>query len=178
MVIPERNNWQLGLISDPWWTGYQDLDYVNEPFNDPVAVQQWRELGYTQTRFTGDLYDMRRPEPSWIAPFREIFVWQHWAWSVYRMPPGTVLPLHADTYGRYRDIYGVADVESVRRAVVFLEDWQSGHYFEIAGHAVTDWAQGEYVIWQGATPHLAANMGSSSRYTLQITGVADENTLT
>jgi hypothetical protein len=31
------------------------LPYTNEPFNDPASLAQWQELGYTQTRFTGDM---------------------------------------------------------------------------------------------------------------------------
>ena len=38
-----------------------------------------------------------------------------------------------------------------------------------------EWAAGETVIWQNNTQHLAANMGMTDRYTLQITGVPDEN---
>ena len=171
MVIPDRDNWDLGHVrGDPWWQGYRDLDYINEPFNDPDSVREWQSLGYTQTRFTGDMYDMRQIEPEWIDPFRELFPWYHWAWSVYRMGPGTVLPRHSDTYCRYREIYGISDPEQIWRAVVFLEDWQSGHYFEIADHPVTQWVAGEYAVWRGSTPHLAANMGSTPRYTLQITG--------
>lgn len=177
MVIPGRDNWLRGQIADPWWQGHWDLDYVNEAFNDPNSVDEWRGLGYTQTRFTGDMYDMRRAEPKWIDPFRQVFAWRHWAWSVYRMGPGRVLPCHSDTYCRYREIYGIPDPEQICRAVVFLEAWQSGHYFEIAGHPVTGWHRGEYVVWRGSTPHLAANMGRTARYTLQITGIADENTL-
>ena len=177
MVIPERNNWNLGFIADPWWSGYQNLGYINEPFNDHESEAQWRALGYSQTRFTGDLYDMRDTEPDWIDAFRKVFPWQHWAWSVYRMNPGTVLPNHSDLYVRYRKIYGIDDVESIWRAVVFLEDWQSGHYFEIDDTPVTEWVRGEYAIWRGSTTHLAANMGQTPRYTLQITGVPFENPL-
>lgn len=177
MVIPERDNWRLGWISDPWWQGYQDLPYINEPFNDPQSLAHWRDLGYTQTLFTGDMYDMRQPEPLWMQGFRRVFPWQHWSWSVYRMAPGRVLPSHADTYGFYRKLYAIDDINQIWRAVVFLEDWQSGHYFEIDGHAITEWARGEYVAWRGSTPHLAANMGVTDRYTLQITGIPNENPL-
>jgi hypothetical protein len=178
MAIAEHNNWYLGVIHRPWWHNHRDLPYVNEPFNDAESESQWRALGYTQTRFTGDMYDMRNPEPDWIQPFRAVFPWSHWAWSVYRMGPGTVLPNHSDTYARYREIYGIQDPDQIWRAVVFLEPWQSGHYFEINGHPKAQWVQGEYAVWQGHTPHLAANMGQTPRYTLQITGVPDADTLT
>lgn len=176
MAIPDKFKWTNGWITSNWW-GYshQALPYTNEPFNDSDSLDQWRKLGYTQTRFTGDMYDMRKPEPDWIAPFRHHFPWQHFSWSVYRMGPGTVLPNHADTYARFREIYSIKDPSTVFRAVVFLENWQSGHYFEIDHEPETEWAAGQYVIWRNDVEHLAANMGMTNRYTLQITGVPDEN---
>lgn len=171
MVIPESRSWYQGHI-EPWWQDYHDLPFVSEPFNDDLALHEWQALGYTQTRFTGDMYDMRNPEPPWIAPFRDIFHWHHFSWSVYRMAPGTVLPNHRDTYARFKTVHGVNDIEKIQRAVIYLEDWQSGHYAEIDGTPVVAWQQGDYIVWKGSTLHLAANNGKTHRYTLQITGTA------
>jgi|688.fasta_scaffold168225_3 hypothetical protein len=163
-------------INNPWWTDqHRSLSYINEPFNDPESLAKWQDLGYTQTRFTGDMYDMRNSEPDWVLPFRAHFPWRHFSWSVYRMGPGTTLPNHRDTYSRFREIYNIEDPDTIFRAVVFLENWQSGHYFEINEDPYVEWAAGETVIWQNNTQHLAANMGMTDRYTLQITGVPDEN---
>ena len=163
-------------IDNSWWgNDHRELPYINEPFNDAESLAKWQALGYTQTRFTGDMYDMRNPEPTWIDPFRKVFPWKHFSWSVYRMGPGTTLPNHVDTYARFRNLHSIQDANSIFRAVVFLENWQSGHYFEINEDPIVEWAAGETVIWQNNTRHLAANMGMTDRYTLQITGVPDEN---
>lgn len=176
MVIPDKFKYEHQWIRSPWWGNkHRELSYINEPFNDPVSLELWQNLGYTQTKFTGDMYDMRNPEPDWIVPFREYFPWRYFSWSVYRMGPGTTLPNHSDTYSRFRSIYNIKDISSVFRAVVFLEDWQSGHYFEINEDPVTEWAAGETIIWKNDVEHLAANMGMTNRYTLQITGVPDED---
>jgi hypothetical protein len=176
MAIPDTFKWSNGWITNTWWgTAHRDLPYTNEPFNDPASLTQWQELGYTQTKFTGDMYDMRNPEPDWIAPFRRHFPWKHFSWSVYCMSPGTTLPNHADTYARFREIYNIQDPATIFRAIVFLENWQSGHYFEIDGESETEWPAGEYVVWRNDVEHLAANVGTTDRYTLQITGVPDEN---
>lgn len=175
MAIQENaKRWQKTWI-EPWWVSHRALPYINEPFNDPESLALWRDLGYTQTRFTGDMYDMRNPEPAWIEPFRRYFPWKHFSWSVYRMGPGCVLPNHADTYARFRELHDIQDSDSIFRAVIFLEDWQSGHYFEINGQPHTGWLAGDTVIWQNDVEHLAANMGVTDRYTLQITGVPVEN---
>ena len=176
MVIQENpDRWSRGHV-DPWWSTHRDLEYINEPFNDADSLELWRSLGYTQTRFTGDMYDMRYPEPNWIDTFRTHFSWQHFSWSVYRMRPGSVLPNHADTYARFVRIYDIKDPTTIHRAVVFLEDWQSGHYFEIDGTAMTGWQAGDTITWRHDVPHLAANVGMTNRYTLQITGIPIENT--
>lgn len=168
--------WRRGSVT-PWWTTeHRSLAYVNEPFNDSQAIAEWQALGYTQTRFTGDMYDMRNAEPSWISRFRQIFDWQHFGWSSYRMGPGTVLPNHSDTYERFKSLFDIQDIETIYRAVVMLEDWQSGHYLEVNGTPVISWKQGDFVVWRGTTPHLASNMGKTDRYTLQITGIPGENT--
>ena len=166
-----ETKWQLGEIS-AWWTHeHRALDYIHEQFNCPEDTHRWRELGYTQQRFTGDMYDMRFSEPQWVSGFRDAFPLQHFSWSVYRMRPGDVLPNHSDIYRRFCDIYQINDPQTIRRYVVFLEDWQSGHYFEIDGIPVVKWQAGSWACWHGDTPHLAANIGSTDRYTLQITGL-------
>ena len=171
MVTPAQNNtWAQGHV-DPWWgLRHRDLAYINESFNDPTSLTEWRRLGYSQTRFTGDMYDMRENEPVWVDPFRDVFPFERFSWSVYRMVPGCVLPAHRDTYDRFKLVHGLETTHSVVRAIVFLEDWASGHYLEMNGTPVTGWRAGDWVSWHDDFLHLAANMGRTDRYTLQLTG--------
>jgi len=171
MVIPAQNNtWAQGHV-DPWWgLRHRDLAYTNEPFNDSSSLTEWRRLGYSQNRFTGDMYDMRNSEPVWVDSFRGVFPFERFSWSFYRMPPGSVLPAHRDTYDRFKLIHGLETTDSVVRTIVFLEDWASGHYLEMNGTPVTEWRAGDWVSWHDDFLHLAANMGRTDRYTLQLTG--------
>jgi Aspartyl/Asparaginyl beta-hydroxylase len=171
MVIPAQNNtWAQGHV-DPWWgLRHRDFDYKNEQFNDLSSLAEWRRLGYTQSRFTGDMYDMRSSEPGWVDGFRNIFPFERFSWSFYRMPPGSVLPAHRDTYDRFKLIHGLETTHSVVRTIVFLEDWDSGHYLELNGNPFTGWRAGDWVSWHDDFLHLAANMGRTDRYTLQLTG--------
>ncbi len=163
--------WTQGQV-DPWWGhDHRDLAYIHEDFNNSSDVMAWRTLGFTQQRFTGDMYDMRFQEPHWIAGFRSQIPMRHFSWSVYRMRSGDVLPAHSDTYQRFCQIHQVPDIGQVRRYVVFLEHWSSGHYFEIDGVPVLQWQAGDWISWTGDTVHLAANLGSQDRYTLQLTGL-------
>ena len=170
MEIQDKN-WHRGHTYPVWADAFKDLTYINEPFNDPVSLKEWRDLGYTQTKFTGDMYDMRQEEPEWMHLIRNVFDWKYFSWSVYRMNPGCCLPMHGDIYERFRKLHNWQG--DIHRAIIYMEDWQSGHVSEIEDTVITDWRAGDYIVWKNDTPHLAANVGKTSRYTLQITGVIE-----
>ena len=159
---------------DPFWDDeYKHLDYTVEEFNNLKDVAHWTQQGYS-CKFTGAMCDMRKSQPSWNNKFIEHFErlgWKDIGTSYYRMDPGTILPKHHDTYKRYIEIFELENLHaSIFRAIVFLEDWSSGHYLEVADEPITQWSAGDVVTWWYDTPHLAANMGTTPRYTLQITG--------
>jgi hypothetical protein len=162
----------------PFWDdSYKTLEYINETFNDTALAQQWATQGYPD-RFTGDMCDMRSPQPNWNQRFLDIFTGQGWkdvGTSYYRMNTGTVLPTHGDLYLKYIDLFDLNGREhAIRRAIVFLEDWQPGHYAEYQDQAYVNWRAGSVIEWTYDTPHMAANLGLTPRYTLQITGHVDD----
>ena len=171
MAIHACNKYHMGAV---WDQEYRDLDYSNELFNDQGSVDQWLGMGYAD-KFTGDMCDMRKTQPVWNPYIMGWFAqrgWQDIGTSYYRMSPGTILPVHRDLYKRYIEIFNLQGQEhTIRRAIVFLEDWQSGHYLEMNGKPVVDWQAGDWVCWEGNFPHAAANVGKTPRYTLQITGI-------
>jgi hypothetical protein len=156
-----------------WNTQYRWLDYKQESFNDEVTLARWQQMGFTPP-FTGEMCDMRSAQPSWNTQFIEIYQargWKDIGTSYYCMRPGTVLPVHRDTYSKYIELFALQEKKhTIRRAVVFLEDWHSGHYFEGGGEVVTGWKAGDVVEWEFDLDHIAANLGTTPRYTLQITG--------
>ena len=156
-----------------WDEEFKQLNYINETFNDTASIARWQELGYA-TKFTGDMCDMRSPQPKWNQRFVELYSemgWKDIGTSYYRMNTGTVLPTHSDLYLRYIELFKLQGQEHrIRRVIVFLEDWKSGHYFEGDGIPMTQWRAGDVVEWKYNTPHMAANLGLDPRYTLQITG--------
>lgn len=158
----------------PFWdTQYKHIDYVHEPFNDPASVSQWLDQGYPD-KFCGDLADMRHELPAWSKKFVDIYQdrgWQDIGLAFYRMQTGTVMPVHKDLYRRYVEKFDLKGQEqSIRRALLLLENWQPGHYLEVNGRAYVHWQAGFTVEWTYDTPHMAANIGLQDRYSLQITG--------
>jgi hypothetical protein len=164
---------QIANIQCFWDDEYKRLDYSVESFNNPLDTERWLKAGY-RCNFTGAMCDMRNIQPSWNHKFVEYFQglgWQDIGTSYYRMDTCTILPEHQDTYKRYIELFNLQSQEhTIRRAIVFLEDWQSGHYLELKGVPITDWKAGFTVIWTYNEPHMAANIGLKPRYTLQITG--------
>jgi len=162
----------------PFWDlEYKTLDYIYEDFNDVESIKLWTEQGYAN-KFVGAMCDMRSAQPSWNSRFVEMFAgmgWQDIGTSYYRMSTGTILPTHGDLYLKYIELFNLQGREhTIRRAIVLLEDWKSGHCLEIMGRPITDWKAGTVIEWPGNTPHLAANIGLEPRYTLQITGHVDD----
>ena len=156
-----------------WDDEFKHLDYVQEPFNDTESVARWRQQGF-MPKFTGYMCDMNSTQPKWNQQFVNIYEqmgWKDIGTSYYRMDTGTVLPEHGDLYLKYIKLFNLQGKETtIRRAIVFLEDWASGHYAECAGTPIVNWDAGNIVEWEYDAPHLAANLGLAPRYTLQITG--------
>lgn len=159
----------------PFWTAesYRDLEYIREEFNDPESVARWLAEGYPDN-FVGDMCDMRSTQPVWndrIVKQFEKYGWKDIGTSYYRMMPGTMLPTHSDLYKKYIELFNLAGKElTIRRAVIFLEDWQPGHLSECSDDVITNWKAGEIIEWVYDVPHMAGNQGTVPRYTLQVTG--------
>jgi hypothetical protein len=170
MVTPAVQVYNLDVF---WDDEYKSLNYIQEPFNDSADVSRWLSQGY-QSKICGDLCDMQHPQPSWNHHFIDHFEslgWKDIGTAYYRMTSGTVMPVHEDRYVKYIDLFDLQGHEhTIRRAIVLLEDWQSGHYLEVMGQPYVKWCAGTVVEWAYDTPHMAANIGLSPRHTLQITG--------
>lgn len=170
MAIPAPIKYHIKQF---WDNEFKTIKYIQEPFNDPVSVNLWISQGY-QSKICGDLCDMRHTLPSWASKFINMYEaqgWQDIGIAFYRMSTGTVMPVHSDLYKRYIEIFNLQGKEtSIRRALVLLEDWQPGHYLEVAGTPYVNWIAGDTVEWAYDEPHMAANIGLQDRYSLQVTG--------
>jgi hypothetical protein len=94
--------------------------------------------------------------------------------AIQKMSAGMMLPYHSDEYAYFLRTNPNATIDKVCRLIVFLEDWQPGHISEVAGQSNSNWKAGDWISWPGRTPHMAANLGHSDRYTLQITGFLND----
>ena len=93
----------------PFWDDeFKNLEYKKEQFNDPISLIEWEDMGF-RGPFGGYMCDMRSPQPSWNQKFIDFFAtyekWQDIGTSYYRMPPGSSLPEHVDTFRRYIELF-------------------------------------------------------------------------
>ena len=161
---------------------FKSIEYpARRQFPSDEIVERWKNVGHLYVNYTGLLREEYRGVPEWTHRIvdslkrKYIPVGDKWYFmdktslSLYNMPPGTIMPEHEDTYPRFREIYGEPDINKICRVLIFLEDWKTGHYFELDRKPYTNWKKGNYVWWTGDTTHLAANLGKENRYTMQIT---------
>ncbi len=160
----------------PFWDDeYKKLDYRKEIFNDEYAIDEWREKGYDNDveKFSGKMSNHLDRYPSWhdkiLDWVSDEFKLKDVGCCYYRMETNDIIPNHSDAYNVYTKKFG-CKTEDVVKVLLFLEDWKSGHYFEVNSKPIVDWKSGDYYQWKGSTKHFAANIGIEPRYTLQITG--------
>ena len=166
-----KNLYKTGKINSNLILEYKNLNYINKPFNDQKTIEKWKSLGHNYEKYTGLMRDQSQQLPDWCFNVLEQIPLQKSSITLYCMTPGNIMPEHSDTFIKYREIMNLKSIDNVGRAVIFLEDWKSGHYFEIDETSMVNWRKGEYVLWKNDTPHMVANLGKENRYTMQVTGI-------
>ena len=165
--------YSIGRIESFWKIlDVETLPYFTELLTD-ADTNQWTGL-HNLNFSTGSQADYRVTQPDWTPDVLALLEKQNIklhnvATSFYKLLPGELLPYHIDKYIRYCNYYKV-DQSQVYRIIVFLQDWQPGFIFEIENNPVVMYPSGSFVMWHNAVSHMAGNLGSIPRYTLQITG--------
>ena len=161
---------ETGHISSFWHDeDFKELSFVKQPIMDS-EIEEWRSMGYDHVKsFSGSMYDNRNPMPDWVSRLDPLFGMHNQTYTFYRMDTLEIMPVHSDHYNTYCKINNTT-TEQVERAILMLEDWKPGHYFELDGIGYVNWKAGDWFKWRGDVPHAASNIGIEPRYTLQITG--------
>ncbi len=157
---------------------FKELTYSpRRQFPDDNIVNFWKEIGHLYVNYTGFLIEEYKGLPTWcydiLNELSTKFDISEAKLCLYCMPPGTIMPEHKDTYPVYKKMLNIEDPNQVCRILVFLDDWKSGHYFEVDDTPVINWKKGDCCMWIGEAPHIAANIGRENRYTLQVTAKID-----
>lgn len=87
--------------------------------------------------------------------------------------PGNIMPWHQDYFITFRRKF--PDNPYVIRFIVFLEDWKTGHMLQAGNSVITHWCAGDAITWRPDRWHLSANCGIENKWTVNVTGVLQEN---
>lgn len=138
-----------------------------------------REVGYTRentTFYQAEYFN----EQSKLTDFVTHLKLQNAYFIVNKMPPGSILPWHFDTYQRLRgkplnieEMEALRESDNIKRYLIFLEDWHWGHFLQIGNSVISNWRAGDVYTWSPFIYHLAVNAGITDRYTLTITGITE-----
>tara|TARA_B100000424_G_scaffold253660_1_gene231013 strand:- start:2365 stop:2871 length:507 start_codon:yes stop_codon:yes gene_type:complete len=159
--------WFQGQVELPEDTGYKKLRYTKQP-PYPDDLTEWKRQGYTHDSFTGEMHIVKDSLP-WLDKIASKIGLQNCGFTFYKMSTNDIMPRHKDHFNMYQSLFNV-DKSKVWRAVIVLQDWEPGHYFDIEDRAIVNYKKGEFVLFDAFCSHSAANLGLSDRFTLQITG--------
>ena len=175
-ITETHDLWHRGHI-EPFWSkqSITSLDYERTGPSADQNFIKWKRQGYIDDakHLSGELCDMQKPQPIWntslIDWFEKTYNVKDVGTAYFRMPVDTMLPVHSDSYMKYKNLFK-CKTSDILRIIIFPIDWSSGHYFELDGTPIVSWHAGDYFLWQGNTPHMAANIGIKYRYSIQLTG--------
>ena len=159
--------WFQGQVELPVYNEYKNLAYEKRSAYE-YDITDWKRQGYTHTSFTGAMHVVKE-NYIWLNKIAEKIGLSNCGFTFYKMSTGDIMPRHKDHFSTYQKIYNV-EKSKVWRAVVVLQDWEPGHYFDIEHRAIVNYKRGEFVLFDAFCDHSAANLGLKDRYTLQITG--------
>jgi hypothetical protein len=157
----------------PFWN---DRDIYGIKFTTPTEstigfdLENKNDLELYNSRITANIFRGLPDFLNEIQFYAEFKNMQNKVYAVHEMLPGTLLPLHRDKYSFYKKKNNIEDSNKIIRIILFLQDKEPGHILEIDNYSVSNWLAGDWISWIGTDLHLAANLGNSNRYTLQITG--------
>lgn len=136
--------------------------------NFAQCYQQVKETEIYYTKHNSSIWQMFDESPEWIHNLaRQIPQdFDHHVVSIIKVLPGNTIPVHQDKHYILQQTYGIGDTW---RYLIFLEDWKSGHYFEINDQPIVNWKKGDWVKFHRSNWHLGGNMGIEPFYSAQIT---------
>lgn len=159
----------------PFWNDYHlTLDYTVESFRDQEQLTLWKESGHNLNNLTIDLCQNNSDDNFTDAVKQHFTDLSNIGVSFHRLRPGHFLPMHVDKYRFYANKHNITDLNKIKRYVIFLEDSKPGHMLVVDDVVYSKWSAGDLVGWHGETPHSAINLGMFDRYTLQVTGIVNE----
>ena len=99
--------------------------------------------------------------------------------QLLKQPQGHIQPWHFDTYFERVKTNNLTEEErkKLKRYLIMLEDWHWGHFFQVGNNVITQWSAGDIITWNYGMYHLSSNAGIVPKYTMNVTGMPNKNSL-
>ncbi len=100
--------------------------------------------------------------------------------SLIKQYPGNIIPWHFDTHVTFKNKIKKNKLlknKKIIRYMVFLTDWDWGHYFCVGNNVIHQWKAGDIITWDPIIHHCGSNAGMSPKITLNITGTIEKNSI-
>lgn len=146
----------------------QDLNCLD--FKDYAqCYQQTESAQQYYVPENSSIYQMFDESPQWVHDIARQLPqdFDNHVVSIIKVNPGNTIPLHRDLHYKLRSTYDLTGI--TYRYLVFLEDWKTGHYFEIYNRPCVEWRAGDWIKFTNEDWHLGGNMGLEPFYSVQIT---------
>ena len=162
-----------------WWYDYEKdvvmhaKDNVN---NMPIREQAKLALkNNTHNKDNSQYFKIANEEfGHWYEPLAAMFPnlkKDKMGISLFIQMPGHTIWSHVDTYSSFiRRTKGPADYSVLRRYMVFVKDWDWGHFFHYGNHCFNQWQAGDCWDLRPGIYHGSANAGVNPKITIHWSG--------
>lgn len=93
------------------------------------------------------------------------------------LPPGSVIPLHQDTFHKLRTQFPTHPGHMVR-AVIYASEYDTGQFTQYLDqgrlHNSTEWKVGDGTIWDDQVPHVTVNGSMKDLCTVNFSGFIEK----
>ena len=142
-------------------------------------IDTFREWGYKKKQ-TEYLQIFSDEYPKLFEKFIKLSGLGNATSSLIKQYPGNIIPWHYDTHVTLKNkIKKIKHLKGkkILRYMVFLTDWDWGHYFCIGNNVIHQWKAGDIITWSPHIHHCGSNAGMSPKITLNVTGIVEKNSI-
>ena len=142
-------------------------------------IQSFRDWGYKKEQ-TKYVQIFSNDYPDIFEKFINISGLNFATSSLIKQYPGNIIPWHYDTHITFKNkIKKNTKLKNkkILRYMVFLTDWDWGHYFCVGNNIVHQWRAGDIITWDPIVHHCGSNAGMTPKITLNITGLVNSNSI-
>ena len=142
-------------------------------------IQSFRDWGYNKNQ-TEYVQIFSKEYPEIFNKFIKISGLSEATSSLIKQYPGNIIPWHYDTHITFKNLIKKKkelSKKKILRYMVFLTDWDWGHYFCVGNNVVHQWKAGDIITWEPHIHHCGSNAGMTPKITLNITGLVEKGSI-